>query len=349
MGNRNDMKHHPKVSEWLTSYDASQGAKRLAQLDKFLEYEKKTVEEVLKEYEDTKDKAQWSKKWGREIVKFCDSLIVQGYKINSARTFTIGARGFFSYAMQEVKVKRGAIPKQQVAMNEHDFVQKELMTMFFFANGFDKALLSTGVSMGMNPIDFLGLKKKDMQKTVEYAVANNMEFVYIDSYRTKTGERTRSFLMPEAIKCLKAYLSTIEGNQEKLFDLSPDALNDHLKAMVKAANVVTRGTVEWKLLRKFLFNSALRATDMISAKLLTGKSVPVDLLTYYLEGGKLQQEFKKVYPLIRLAENGDRLNKAETELKTFRTVMVKLIREALGKDIDPNMADEDVIALYMKQ
>ena len=111
--------------------------------------------------------------------------------------------------------------------------------------------------------------------------------------------------------------------------------------------MVTRGKVEWKLLRKFLFNSALRATDIISAKLLTGKSVPADLLTYYLEGGKLEKEFRKVYPLIRLSENGDRLNKAEAELRGYKAVLVKLIREAM-KDIDPNMSDDDVISLYMR-
>lgn len=349
MEKRREMKEHPKVSEWLTQFsDSRQANKRLGELVKFLQYLGKDVAQVLREYNDSKDKNQWAKDMGRELVKFCNDLIAKGYMINSARSFTTGARSFFAFSTQELKVKRGAIPKQQVAMGEHDFIQSELKQVFFFAGGFDKALLSTGVSMGMNPVDFLALKKEDTEKVIEYATANNMEFVYIDSYRTKTGERTRSFLMPEAIKCLKAYMSTIEGNQERLFDLSPDALNDHLKGMVKSANVVTRGKVEWKLLRKFLFNSALRATDIISAKLLTGKAVPVDLLTYYLEGGKLGQEFKRVYPLIRLAENGDRLNKTETELKMYKTIMVKMIREAM-RDIDAGMSDDDVIALYMKQ
>jgi hypothetical protein len=219
--------------------------------------------------------------------------------------------------------------------------------MFFFANTFDKALLATGVSIGYSPQDFLGLKRSKTEQLVKYAEANSLEFVYFDTYRGKTEQFTRSFLIPEAIRCLKVYLETTEANNEdKLFDLSQDALNDHLKLMVKAANVVTRGTVKWNLLRKFLFSSAMRGTNLLSAKLLTGKVVPADLLTYYLEGGKLEEEFKKVYPYIRLAENGDRLRKTETELEGYKKVLVKIIREAM-KDIDPNMPDDDVISLYM--
>jgi hypothetical protein len=182
---------------------------------------------------------------GNEIVRFFKSLINQEFKVNSARTFTVGPRAFFTYTCQPVKVKRGAIPRQQISTGEHDFNQRELQQMFFFANTFDKALLATGVSIGYSPQDFLGLERSKIKQLVKYAEANNLEFIHFDTYRGKTKQFTRSFLMPETLKCLRKYLEiTPSSKGNKLFDLSQDALNDHLKLMVRSAGIVTRGIVK---------------------------------------------------------------------------------------------------------
>lgn len=85
--------------------------------------------------------------------------------------------------------------------------------------------------------------------------------------------------MPEAVRCLKTYFDTTEPNaNDKLFDLSGDVLNDHLKGMVEAPGIRTRRNVKWHLLRKFLFSGLLKAMDLTSAELILAKSVSSDLL-----------------------------------------------------------------------
>jgi len=158
--------------------------------------------------------------------------------------------------------------------------------------------------------------------------------------------------MPEAIKSLKTYLETTEPSEEdKLFDLSQDALNDHLRRMVRASAIRTRGTIKWHLLRKFLFSSLLKAMDLMSAKLITAKSVGADLLTYLIQHeGTLQNRFKRAYPYIRLAQNGDRISKAEENLEMYRKLFRKLIIDSgLLKDISEDLSDEDVLRLYLRK
>jgi hypothetical protein len=341
------------VEDWLKEYEGTTTYSRYKMgIVKFLSFLKKDIETVLKEYEASEDKNEWARAMGHDLVKFYNSLTKAGEAINTARAYTIGPRAFFSAKAISLKVKRGAIPRAQIATNEHKFLQQELEEMFYYADTYDKALLSAGVTLGYSTKDFLSLGRTQLEGIVDQAVRNQIEFPFFDSYRKKTDVICRSFLMPETVKSLRKYFETTpKTEKDRLFDLSPDALNDHLRSMAKAAGVKATGAIKWNLLRKFLFSGLLKAMDLLSAKLILGKQISSDLLTYFLtEEDTLKKRFMKAYPYIRIAKNGDRISKAEEDLKLYRKLFRKMILDCgLLKDISEDLSDEDVLSLYLKK
>lgn len=126
-------------------------------------------------------------------------MINEGYSVNSSRTWTIPVRSFFSAKATQLKVKRGAIPKAQIAKNEHKFLQQELQEMYYYADAFDKVILSLGVSIGYSTKDFLNLKRDRIEAIIEQAIKNKIKFPYFDTNQAKTTVICRSFIMPEAV------------------------------------------------------------------------------------------------------------------------------------------------------
>jgi len=337
------------INDWLSEYSGTTFYKHREGILKFLSFLGKSIEEVMKEYEEATDKNRWARDMGHQVVKFYHHMVTEGYSVNSARTWTIPVRAFFSAKATQLKVRRGAIPRAQIAKNEHKFLQQELQEMFYYANTLDKALLSLGVSIGYSTKDFLSLERSHIEAIVEQAIKNKIKFPYFDTQRSKTNVVCRSFLMPECVKSLRKYFDTTSPNKDdKLFDLSPDALNDHLRKMAKAAGIRPTGAIKWNLLRKFLFSGLLKAMDLLSAKLIMGKRISADLLTYFItEEETLKRRYMKAYPCIRLAKNGDRVSAAEKELE--------LLRRALRRVIDPtgdygvNVPDDEVLRLFIKK
>jgi len=340
------------INDWLSEYSGTTYYKHREGILKFLSFLGKNIEEVMKEYEEAEDKARWARDMGHEIVKFYHQMVNDGYSVNSARTWTIAPRAFFSAKATPLKVKRGAIPRAQIAKNEHKFLQQELQEMFYYANTFDKALLSLGVSIGYSTKDFLNLERSHIEAIIEQTIKNKIKFPRFDTQRSKTNVICISYVMPEAVKSLKKYFDTTPANKNgKLFDLSPDSLNDHLRKMAKAAGVKQTGAIKWNLLRKFLFSGLLKAMDLLSAKLIMGKRISSDLLTYFItEGDTIKRRYTKAYPYIRLARNGDRISQAEEQLNMYRKLFRKMIIDSgLLQDINEDLSDEDVLRLYLQR
>ncbi|TRZ50159.1 MAG: hypothetical protein D4S01_07175 [Dehalococcoidia bacterium] len=340
------------INDWLSEYSGQTYYKHREGILKFLSFLGKTIEEVMEDYKDAEDKARWARDMGHEVIKFYHHMINEGYSINSARTWTIPVRAFFSAKATQLKVKRGAIPRAQIASNEHKFLQQELSDMYYYSNTFDKALLSLGVSIGYSTKDFLSLERDYVEAIVDQAIKNEIKFPYFDTHRSKTNVICRSFIMPEAVKCLKKYLEITPANKNgKLFDLSPDSLNDHLRKMAKAAGIKATGQIKWNLLRKFLFTGLLKAMDLLSAKLVLGKRISSDLLTYFLtEQETLKRRYIKAYPYFQLARNGDRISEAEMQLKMYRKLFRKMIIDSgLLRDINEDLSDDDVLSLYLQK
>jgi len=339
------------VNDWLKQYEGTSGFyKHREGLLKFFQWLGKTPEETIAEYKKTKDRDEWARDMGNQVVLFYKDLIKKGYSINASRTWTIPVRSFFRDKATQLKIRRGAISRPQIASDEHSFLLVELQQMYHVANLHDKTLLALGVCLGYSSKDFLELKRSTIEKLVANTVQNKIDFPSHVFRREKTDVQGVSFLTPEAVRNLELYLKTVHTTNDKLFDLSADALNDHLKTLVKMANIQTKGQVKWHLLRKFLFTNLLKGMDILSAKIIMGKKVESDLATYMQQNEEeLRQKFIKVYPFIKLESNG---NGRVTRIEEMVNVMAQALARVISKELKEQgvmfRTDEDPIEILQK-
>ena len=327
--------------EWLKEIKESVRYRYSQRLDEFLEWVKKTPEQLVEEYKATSDKEAWAKKWGSIVLQYYQARLSAGYSINSARADSVAPRSFFSSQCQEVKIQRGKIAKAQIATGEHSFTQDELKKMFYFGDVKQKAILSTAVSLGWSSIDFLSIERSFIEPYVKKAREEKLDFVQFIYTRQKTDETAICHLMPESIESLDAYLKTIPQDAKFLWyspsnhnePLTNKALNDILKGMVKQASIMTTGDVKFNLLRKFTF-SILQRFGMTESesRISVGKSVPADVLTYLINlKSTLMEKYKKAYHgLMLLKSNGNgRVDTIEKTLDTMMEVLRELVKERL--------------------
>jgi hypothetical protein len=337
---KEDSMASPKA-EWLKEIKESVRYRYSARLDEFLEWVKKTPEQLVEEYKATIDKDAWAKKWGSIVLQYYQARLSAGYSINSARADSVAPRSFFSSQCQEVKIQKGKIAKAQIATGEHSFTQDELKKMFYYGDVKQKAILATAVSLGWSSIDFLSLERSFIEPYVKKAREEKLDFVQFIYTRQKTDETAICHLMPEAIESLDAYLKTIPQDAKFLWyspsnhdePLTNKALNDILKGMVKQASTMTTGDIKFNLLRKFTFSTLQRfGMTESESRVCVGKTVSPDILTYLINlKDTLTQKFKKAYVGLSLVKsNGNgRIDNLQTALDLVMEVLRSLVQERM--------------------
>jgi hypothetical protein len=332
---------NPKA-EWLREIKESVRYRYSARLDEFLEWVKKTPEQLVEEYKATIDKDAWVKKWGSIVLQYYQARLSAGYSINSARADSVAPRSFFSSQCQEVKIQRGKIAKAQIATGEHSFTQDELKKTFYFGDVKQKAILSTAVSLGWSSIDFLSLERSFIEPYVKKAREEKLDFVQFIYTRQKTDETAICHLMPESIESLDAYLKTIPEDAKFLWyspsnhnePLTNKALNDILKGMVKQASIMTTGDIKFNLLRKFTFSTLQRfGMTESESRVCVGKTVSPDILTYLINlKDTLLEKYKKAYhglTLLKSNGNNGRIDNLQTAVNTVMDVLRSLVEDKL--------------------
>jgi len=332
--------------KWLKEYSRNGTIKNHStNFDEFCQWANTNDVELVKEYKSS-DPREFSKKWGKKIVQFYNHLIEIGKKRNTARTKTIGARAFFKSQCLEVKIKRGAIGKAQIAMGEHEFTLEELQRMYKIGNIRDKATLTTAISLGWGAQDFVHIE----WSFIEPYLAENLEApVAFWHERKKTGAPSRSHLTHECIDALRTW-RTVAPQTAYVFSgengkpLSGDALNDWLRSLTKRTQIQTRGKVRFHLVRKFLM-SQLSASGMNQweTKLCVGKTVPSDILTYLKDQAQnLREKFMNAESRFALSgltnSNHSKLETMDKEIKEQREAL-----ETLAKVLAPMLKN------YMKK
>jgi hypothetical protein len=332
---------NPKA-EWLKEITESVRYRYSSRLDEFLEWVKRTPEQLVEEYKASTDKEAWAKKWGSIVLQYYQARLSAGYSINSARADSVAPRSFFSSQCQEVKIQRGKIAKAQIATGEHSFTQDELKKTFYFGDVKQKAILSTAVSLGWSSIDFLSLERSFIEPYVKKAREEKLDFVQFIYTRQKTDETAICHLMPESIESLDAYLKTIPEDAKFLWyspsnhnePLTNKALNDILKGMVKQASIMTTGDIKFNLLRKFTFSTLQRfGMTESESRVCVGKTVSPDILTYLINlKDTLLEKYKKAYhglTLLKSNGNNGRIDNLQTAVNTVMDVLRSLVEDKL--------------------
>jgi hypothetical protein len=304
------------AAKWLTATtenflkeyaSATTQAKMRYSLSRYCAWRQMNDAQLVAEYKSAEDKEQWSKTVGKQIVEWYNLLLRTGYKVNSARSAASSVMAFYRSTCRPVVVEKKKIAKAQIAENEHHFSQAELQRMFMYGDMKQKAILATGVSLGWGSEDFLALKRADIEKYVNKAVKENLQFIGFKHNRAKTGEVSYSFLIPEAIQTLHEYLENTPQTELLWGDMNNNVLNYQLNSMVEKAGVVKTGEVHFHLLRKFVYGNLCAAgLNEHYANLLVGKSVPSDKLTYLLNDEEtLLENYQRAYSRLTLYGNGN--------------------------------------------
>ncbi|MGD9130260.1 MAG: tyrosine-type recombinase/integrase [Candidatus Bathyarchaeota archaeon] len=311
------------TANWLSEYSSRDTVySHCNRFEQFLQAIDKTDVQIVTEYKQATDKDQFAKEYGKVVLKYYHDYITKGYSSNTARSATSSIRAFFTSQTTSLRIKRRSIRKTRRAQNQHTFTQAELKKMFYVADIRDKAILSTGVSLGYASKDFLGLKRQFIESLVRKAEKNKTEFIAFEYSRGKTNEPAFSFLTPEAVSSLSAYLEISNKNSEWLWHnhmaenhITNRALNDIIQKLARKANITTTGKISFHLLRKFLMSSSVESGfNTFEAQYLIGHSIPTSDSTYLMTLNKsITEKLPELYKRITLTGyvNGSKNNKIE--------------------------------------
>jgi chromosome segregation ATPase len=167
--------------------------------------------------------------------------------------------------------------------------------------------------------------------------------MWIGEARQKSGVSPVSFLTPEAIESVDAYLQLLKNKHGKLpkfiwcsskltKHISNEGLNKKLRRLVTKTNIKTgKKNVHFHCIRKFTL-SRLRRIDKDMAKIICGKSVSVSDMTYEEIEDQAEKVFRLAYK--NLALNGDltgkNKQKQQEQIDKLENAVITLNRDLQG-------------------
>jgi len=308
----------------------------------FSEYFDKIPNEVLKlRRQDWKsDDLHQKRRFAREIEKFHRWMINKGYTINSARANTIGVLQLFRYFEMPLTTLSDEIKRTTVTTK--DFVPRveQYRHMFKIADNLRaRLIIGMGLDLGWRIGDFAKLRK-DVLPDLEQDAPILFELI-----TEKENVIAKSFLSQETVDLLNEYLPTVKdnpnpylfpSNKEGYFD--PESINRILRKLAAKANVTIpkNKRLRFHAFRKrFLSECANLRIDVNTAKILVGKSVSKDMLTYLSEV-EHREAFIRVQQRLRLTETPMRKRReSSTELET-RLELLETKLTIIGS-LDPDL------------
>jgi hypothetical protein len=289
------------LENWLSEYtNPTTRYQNRKFFDVYLQWTGKTPKELIDSFDQIKTKSQ--------ILQFQNYLLndyvtprTKKMMPNSARSHLTSVRAFYASQKEPIRGLKNKIIDVEAAKNEHTFSIEDLRSMFAVANLRDKALIATSTSLGWEISAIQALEKDFIEKLVQRAKSQNIEFISFDWQRKKTGAAQFGILNSMALFSLEQYLAKLNKEnptQTKLFDLSVVGLNNILKKLADDANLVLIGKIHFHLLRKFLMNALSDAgLNSFEIKLILGKKIGISDQTYLQTLKKSSfEKYRKCYP-----------------------------------------------------
>ena len=285
-------------------------------LELFSEYYQKSLDEILEERRTdllSRDSKQ-RKRFVRELEKFHKWLLEEKkYPLNSASSYCDGIIQLFRYFEMPITLPSGTDIRKRV-LTTKDFVPtpEQYQKMFKVADSLrDRLIISMGLNLAWRIGDFVRQRKDqlpnlDQEPPILYELITRKEDV-----------TAKSFLSEETVRLLKQYLPTLTDDNPYLFpsatskgkDYTDDwTVNQILRRLAKKAEIIIpkRKRLRFHAFRKrFLSTCANQSVDVNIAKILTGKKVELDMLTYLSET-EHRKAFIKVYDKLKLTEDEER-------------------------------------------
>jgi hypothetical protein len=194
---------------------------------KFCSWTQKTPDKLIEEYEIAKtlnNLDDWERNTANRIIKFYQLLLKQPNPNNNGKPYssnycnTVGSAvlAFYHQNCREIEGVMDAFAPTQMPKDEYRFSQDDLRKMFHFGDTEEKALISLAVSYGQGSKDFLKLEAQKLRDVINEARDKNRDFaMWISEGRQKSGISPASFLTPEAIESVDAYLQLLENRRAR--------------------------------------------------------------------------------------------------------------------------------------
>jgi len=277
------------------------------------------------------------KRFNRELEKFHRHLKNEGYSQNSAVAYTEGLRQLFRFFDMDIKNLPTEVTRKTTTVKDYVPSVSEYRDMFNCGNILDRVIISTALDLGWRVGDFAKVRK-DMLPNLEKEAP-----LAFDLVTQKEEVVSKSFLSSQTVNLLKTYLNTLPQHNPYLFPngnsgyLDPESIGKRLKVLAKKAKIIIpKGKrLRFHCFRKrFLSECANLKIDINTAKIMCGKSVSKDMLTYLSEV-EHKKAFEEVHRRLRLTEVQAVTNAKDAEIEALKkqlndkVIMIQGLIEAL--------------------
>ena len=273
----------------------------------FEEYYGKNADEILEERKQDvlSGDFQRTRRFAREMEKFYNWLVKEGYSENTARTNCQGILQFFRFYGFAVALEpHSKISRTTVSSKTWIPSIEDLRKMFKIADLRAKVILSLGLDVAWRVNDFLQIKKNDIDLTKKPPIP-------IEKITQKQKILSSTFISSETVELLKAYIPTLPKNNDYLFPsklrpkqpIDSETVNKILKDLTLKAKIKIPKNKRFtfhSLRKRFLSTAYTLGIDSEISKLLVGKSIGSSVETY-LYDVKLQDAFKLVRGNLKLS------------------------------------------------
>ena len=279
----------------------------------------------------------------KEIEKF-HSYLLESYKINTARNWTLGIRQLFRFYEMPIRFRAGSKIAKTVKTNKNfPLTIEHVRAMFKVADLRERVILSMATDLGLRIGDFIKIKKDDLppldqEPPISFDVMTNKEDVI-----------AHCFLSQETVDLLRVYLPTLEkknGNpylfpSNSANHISDEWLNRLLQRLAENAKISLNGKdLTFHCFRKMFLSAAIDSgIGLTAGKKLCGKAIPKSDDTY-LTTLKLRDKFIQLKRFLTIKEQP----KIETEkIETLKSAINKLQEELTQqKAITETISEENI-------
>jgi len=327
---------------WLEEYDKESTRKLWSwRFERFLKWSNKTDIELVEEFKQSRDQIGYAKKYGKIMLKYFDYLVNEkGIARGTAKSEVASVRAFFSSQTISLKIKKGTMKSNSIALGEHEFSLAELQQIYRVSDIREKVLLSVGIGLGWSISDFLSLTWEYINPYIDSKEQVPIGFWY---NRKKTESPCRAHFNHEMISDLKALRDSLANPSGRIFDITPQGLNKMFQTMVRKANIQLRGTKKphFHQFRKILASSlANSGVSDIHIRLMLGKRIDPSMLTYLKDQTEtLRKEYLKAEKFFSLTgiTNGDidTMGKMQNRIDELENAMVTFVKVAKERGIFP--------------
>ena len=307
-------------------------------INKFVEWFGKDADEILalRHRDVVSGEPIKKKRFLREIEKFHANLLKQGYAINSARTMCLGIQQLFRFYEMPVTLPTGSkVAKTVISTKDFPLRPEHPKLMYKVADLRGRVIVSMAKDLGWRIGDFCKLKK-DQLPDLELEAPIPFELI-----TEKEDVLAKGFLSQESVDLLKIYLPTLPEDNPYLFPsnrskyLDGESINRIIKGLASKAliRIPKRRRLRFHCFRKlFLSTCANLGVDVNIAKILVGKQVEKDMLTY-LPTVDLRNAFLRVQGVLGITKpakeiglKDKRIRELEERLKKQEWTMEAMTR-----------------------